>query len=67
LDEQKQFLDATKPGDEASEEEKRQYADLVKAYEENSRKHKKQPQLAEELVDECELDCPLILEGNPLR
>jgi SRSO17 transposase len=54
LDEQKQFLDATKPGDEASEEEKRQYADLVKAYEENSRKHKKQPQLAEELVDECE-------------
>ena len=54
LDEQKAFLDATKPADEASEKEKREYEDLVKAYEENESRHRKQPQLAEELVDECE-------------
>lgn len=54
LDEQKCFLDATKPTEEASEEEKKEYSDLLKAYEENSKKHKKQPQLVGELVDECE-------------
>lgn len=54
LDEQKVYLEAMKPSEDAGELAKQQYQELVRVFQENEKKHRTQPQLAEELVDECE-------------
>ena len=54
LQEQKLFLEATKPAPEAPPEEWEVFNDLVKKYEENRTEHKTQLKIAEDLVDECE-------------
>jgi hypothetical protein len=54
LQEQKIFLEATKPPPDASPEEWESFNDLVKKHEENCAEHKTQLQIAADLVDECE-------------
>lgn len=54
LPEQKLFLEATKPAEDASPEEWETFNELTKKYEENCKEHKTQLKLAEDLVDECE-------------
>lgn len=54
LQEQKLYLEATKPGSDATPEEWQEFEDLVKTYEGNCKEHKTQIQIAAELVDECE-------------
>jgi len=54
LPEQKLYLEATKPEDNASAEEWEEFNELTKRYEENCKEHKTQLQIAEDLVDECE-------------
>ena len=54
LQEQKLFLEETKPRHDAPPNEWDEYNDLVKRYEENRKDHKTQFALAGELVDECE-------------
>lgn len=54
LNEQKLYLEATKPKDDATLEEKEAFQELVELFEKNKNEHKTQLQLAAELVDECE-------------
>ncbi|MBZ0188437.1 MAG: transposase, partial [Candidatus Obscuribacterales bacterium] len=54
LQEQKLFLEATKPAEDADLEEWESFNDLTKQYEENCKDHKTQLEIAAELVDECE-------------
>jgi hypothetical protein len=54
LDEQKLFLDATKPGKDAPSEEWDEFHALVDQYEMNRKQHLTQRDLAGHLVDECE-------------
>ncbi len=54
LPEQKLYLEATKPGPDATLEEQESFKDLVEQYEKNRQEHKTQLQIAGELVDECE-------------
>jgi hypothetical protein len=54
LNEQKIYLEAVKPAGDASTDAWDEYNGLVMRYEQNKEEHKKQWQLAQELVDECE-------------
>lgn len=54
LNEQKLYLQETKPAATAAQEEWDEYHSLVKQYEENCELHRTQLDLAGELVDECE-------------
>jgi SRSO17 transposase len=54
LNEQKLYLQETKPAPTAIQEEWDEYNSLVKKYEENCNLHRTQLDLAGELVDECE-------------
>lgn len=54
LQEQKIYLEATQPADDATPEEFEAFNDLTKQYEENCTEHKTQLQIAADLVDECE-------------
>jgi hypothetical protein len=54
LNEQKLYLEATKPKNDATAEEKETFRELVELFEKNKHEHKTQLQLARELVDECE-------------
>lgn len=54
LNEQKLYLEATKPAATAAEEEWDEFHSLVKRYEENCEIHHTQTDLAGNLVDECE-------------
>ncbi len=54
LNEQKLYLEATKPAANASQEEWDEFHSLVKRYEENREQHRTQLDLAGDLVDECE-------------
>lgn len=54
LEEQKLFLEETKPAADASQEAWQEFEALVKIKEEREKAHKTQLQLAADLVDECE-------------
>lgn len=54
LEEQKLYLEAVKPAADADEAAWEEYNSLVERYELNKQEHTTQPQLAEQLVDECE-------------
>jgi SRSO17 transposase len=54
LPEQKLFLEATQPPEDATPEEFDSFNDLVKTYEDNCKEHKTQLVIAGDLVDECE-------------
>jgi hypothetical protein len=54
LPEQKLFLEAMQPGEDATPEELESFNDLTTAYEENCKEHKTQLEIAADLVDECE-------------
>lgn len=54
LPEQKLFLEATKPADDADSAEWESFNDLTKQYENNCKEHKTQLEIAADLVDECE-------------
>lgn len=54
LNEQKLYLEETKPKDDATPEEKKAFEELVELFEKNQEEHKTQLQIAGELVDECE-------------
>ena len=54
LQEQKLFLEAMQPAEDAPAEELESFNDLTKKYEENCKEHKTQLEIAAELVDECE-------------
>lgn len=54
LPEQKLFLEAMQPTEDAAPEEWESFNDLAKQYEENCKEHKTQLQIAADLVDECE-------------
>lgn len=54
LEQQKLFLEAMKPPDDAEASAWEEYNSLVESYESNKNEHVTQPQLAEQLVDECE-------------
>ena len=52
--EQKLFLEAMQPAEDATPEELESFNDLTKQYEENCEEHKTQLEIAADLVDECE-------------
>jgi hypothetical protein len=54
LQEQKIYLEAMQPAEDATPEELESFNDLVKTYEENCKEHKTQLGIAADLVDECE-------------
>jgi SRSO17 transposase len=54
LPEQKLYLEAMQPAEDASAEQFEDFNDLTKKYEENCKEHKTQLEIAAELVDECE-------------
>jgi len=54
LADQKLYLEAVQPAEDAAPEELESFNDLVKKYEENCTEHKTQLELAADLVDECE-------------
>ena len=54
LQEQKLFLEAMQPAEDATPEELETFNDLTKTYEENCKGHKTQLEIAADLVDECE-------------
>jgi len=54
LQEQKLFLEAMQPAEDAPAEELESFNDLTKKYEENCKEHKTQLEIAAELVNECE-------------
>ena len=54
LQEQKLFLEATKPAADAASEVWEEFDLLTKQFEENCKEHKTQLKIAEDLVDECE-------------
>jgi hypothetical protein len=54
LEEQKLYLEDVKPSPDADDAEWEEYNSLVETYESNKKEHVTQPQLAEQLVDECE-------------
>lgn len=54
LDEQKLYLEETKPRVDAPPEDWDSFNELTKRYEENCAEHKTQLQIAADLVDECE-------------
>jgi hypothetical protein len=54
LPEQKLYLEATKPAEDAPAEEWENFNELTKKYEENCKEHKTQLEIAADLVDECE-------------
>ncbi|MGH2510696.1 MAG: hypothetical protein ACRDHZ_25270, partial [Ktedonobacteraceae bacterium] len=54
LEEQKVYLETMKPAADADELAWEEYNGLVEQYERNKKGHTTQPQLAEQLVDECE-------------
>jgi hypothetical protein len=54
LSEQKIFLEAMQPAQDATPEELESFNDLTKQYEENCKEHKTQLEIAADLVDECE-------------
>jgi hypothetical protein len=54
LQEQKIYLEAIQPAENATLEEMASFEDLTKKYEENCKEHKTQLEIAADLVDECE-------------
>lgn len=54
LQEQKLYLEETRPAPDAPAEEWENFNDLTKRYEENCKEHKTQLEIAADLVDECE-------------
>lgn len=54
LAEQKLFLEAMQPAEDATPAEMESFNDLTKKYEENCSEHKTQLEIAADLVDECE-------------
>jgi hypothetical protein len=54
LEEQKLYLETMKPAADAKDAAWEEYNSLVDKYESNKKEHVTQPQLAEQLVDECE-------------
>ncbi len=54
LQEQKLFLEAMQPAEDADPEELESFDELTKKYEENCKEHKTQLEIAADLVDECE-------------
>lgn len=54
LEQQKLYLEAMEPAPDAEESVWEEFNSLVEKYESNLKEHVTQPQLAEQLVDECE-------------